>query len=223
MSWYRCPCVLTAITLRMIPLLALAGIAACSDAQDTGGLRNGVAVVVEERSAMYNERIGDSLGKIVEARFLAGAELVLVLDRHPPHLKLFTAAGDLLYETGGSGDGPLEFRRPVALASDDSVAYVVQHGRLTVARVEGDSLRLVQHALPTELRIRGVVHACGDLHLYGLHASEASRSALNAPITWLYRAVTGPTGVQLIPVWSDSVQLVRPAAGWSYPVSVDGF
>ena len=165
--------------------------------------------IVAEHSARFVAAIGESIGAVREARFMAGGSRVLVLDRFSPHLRLFTSNGRLLWTGGQEGDGPAELRSPWGVAAMEDEAVVVQRGRISYWRLDNDSLVPRSEPLPHWFGVQGVEYGCnGDLVLYGLnyrqfYVGADSGGTTASEQTWLYRVVRSSDGsVELEPLWS---------------------
>lgn len=176
--------------------------------------------LISELSARYLSRIGAALSNPVEGRFVDEDRLVVILDRHPPHLHLFSADGEWLWSGGAEGDGPAEFRIDLgyALGAAGRQVVVAQRGRLSLWTVKGDSLALDRTLrLPASHAPQGLVGGCDDDWLfYGRDESGAaipddSWTAVEAPeLPFLHRLRIKGDSVLLDPLWNDDPDLI----GW---------
>lgn len=131
------------------------------------------------RSQRFVAAIGDAIGDVgaSEARYFAG-DYVIFLDKFSPHLKLFTTEGVPLWAGGRSGGGPTELTDPqVLLPSGDSV-LVLQRGRVSVWRLEDDSLEFAGAAsLAPEYAPLGATIGCrGEWLVYARNGRQLPRS-----------------------------------------------
>lgn len=113
---------------------------------------------------------GSNVFGLVEDIQPVGGGQFVVLDSRPPTLTLFDPEGRPLATIGRSGEGPGEFRSPVALASDGARLYVLDARGLQIheyAVAEGDLEFVRSRRLPFTPRDLCVLE--GRLYVAMLH------------------------------------------------------
>ncbi|HSH45059.1 MAG TPA: hypothetical protein VK966_04345 [Longimicrobiales bacterium] len=158
-------------------------------------------------SHKHVSRIGDAIGRASEARFLDGGKYVIVLDDFEPHLRLFSAAGDSLWEGGPGGGGPAELQTPQTLIAGGHQVLVAQHGRLSEWQLQEDSLAFVRSwPVPASYFPLGMEYGCdGELLFYARNDAQftaASDGMGGRPVQFLHRATLDGDSVTLRPLWS---------------------
>ncbi len=161
-------------------LLASAlGAIGCAEVEDTGmrqvASAEDLGWLVERGEAM-RAVIGDAIGNVTDARFLAGGEFVVVLDRYTPHLRLFRRDGTPLWQGGPAGEGPGELRFPRGIAVDDESVWVWEFGRVSRWRLEADSLAgSIVHSGGTTMPALAITLDCaGEILIYGMREVAAT-------------------------------------------------
>lgn len=189
---------------------------------------SGLDDVLENLTQDYSSRVGvEGIGRAAEARFLAEGSRVLVLDRFPPHLRLFTAEGEPLWSGGLSGGGPAELRDPQALGTNGGDVVVLQPGmRISRWALERDSLRFVG-AIPlsAEYAPLGIVSGCSDdWLLYARNDSHFVASSSDSPrsrIDYLHRLRFNEGAPELTTLWSDARDITA-ALGYGHSAALIG-
>ncbi len=167
--------------------------------------------LVYELVNTFGAAVSDSIGEVRRARFVADGSGVVVLDKLPPFLLLFTASGQFRWIGGRRGEGPSELKNPTALAVKGDTVAVTQPGALKTWVLDGDSLRFLRtQPLPSAFVPLDADFLCGDrLLLYGRDNNQFLRNPHNAQSTsptmdWLFLAEAAPDGsLALLPAWSD--------------------
>jgi len=205
-------------TLLLLVCSACAPESPRSDAADGPA---GEVALLAELSDRYLPRIGWTLSSPVKGRFMDQDRFVVILDRHSPHLHLFSADGDRLWSGGAEGDGPGELRLDVggyALGTAGRQVVVAQRGRLSLWTLEADSLALDRTVrLPASYAPQGLVEGCDDDWLFygrdesGVRIPDDSWITVEAPeLPFLHRLRIESDTVLLDPLWSDDPELI----GW---------
>lgn len=158
---------------------------------------------------------------------MSDGQRVLVLDRYPPHLRLFTADGTPLWSGGRAGEGPQEFSDPQVLGTRGSIALVLQRGtRISRWMLDHDSLRFVDAIpLPPEFAPLGIVPGC-DSDEWLLYARnddhfivEEGEAALPR-IDYLH-TLTIHEDTAVVPLWSDERDITA-ALGYGHSATLIG-
>jgi hypothetical protein len=195
-------------------LLTVAVLAACSDRSDTRPARMPMPDVPEvaevaDSSASFRSRLDVGMDLVLEARFVA--DRVAILDRAEPHLKLFTLDGRFLWAGGRSDGGPLDMRRPQAIAADSSgTLLVLEEGRASEWRLDADSLALRRmQPLPERLFPLGAVAACGGegwllyARDHAMYDTVTWQVDIGPDVDWLYSLRLSDRGVEVRPLWGQ--------------------
>jgi hypothetical protein len=193
----------------VVTLLGLAIILACDDPRPTGTHHDAtVAKLVELRSREHREHTSGALQLPREARFVGDGEYVLVLDRRPPHLRLFLPDGRPAWQ----GSPPLRDGAesiPEAIGATGSEVLALEPGRATRWVVGQDSLALMDStALPDGVLPLGGIPGCGGEWILYLR---------DPTLPFDVRVLTGegvPADPQVrpLPDWPGG------AAAWTFPL-----
>lgn len=207
-------------SLATVGLGVLLASTACAPDRSDAGAPEADVELISELSSRYAARIGPTLAKPVEGRFVDEGRFVVILDRFSPHLHLFSSEGDWLWTGGEEGDGPGELRVDLgfSLGSMDRRVVVAQRGRLSLWSLEGDTLALERVVpLPAHYAPQGLVEGCdGDWLFYGRDQSgvdipDEGWSTLQAPeLPFLHRLRVEGDTVVIDPLWSDDPDII----GW---------
>jgi hypothetical protein len=184
-------------------------ILACDDRRPGGiGPDPSVAKLVDLRSREHHEHTSGALQLPREARFVGDGEYVLVLDRRPPHLRLFLPDGRLAWQ----GSPPLRDgvqSIPESIVVSGSQVLALEPGRATRWMAGQDSLALMgSSALPDGVLPLGGIPGCGGEWILYLR---------DPTLPFDVRVLTGegvPADPQVrpLPDWPGG------AAGWSFPL-----
>jgi hypothetical protein len=159
-------------------------------------------VTVAALSAAAAPRMAGSIGAAQEVRFVGDAH-VIVLDREPPQLRLFSLRGEPLW----TGEVPVpasDAHGPQTIAALDSTLYVFSQGGLSEWVVRGDALALrARYVIDSRYFPFGAVTGCGDgLLLYARNDAQLHPEGGTAEIDFLHRVTLGDTVAEVTPVWS---------------------
>lgn len=198
------------ISIRRICLAASVALTGCSelDRERQAPVRGLTDAAISALSAQAVAREREAVGHAREARFLDGGRRVLVLDRYPPYLRVFTTRGDSLWSGGRKGGGPHELDGPQAIAARDSTVYVIQATKLSEWRLAADTLAFIASwRVPAEYFPAGAEIGCdGTLLLYARNDRQFNPSGQVAPagagVDYLHSAAFEADSVSIRPLWS---------------------
>jgi hypothetical protein len=181
---------------------------------------------------------GDALGSVADVAPSLSGDTVYVLDGMSATVSAFDAAGRPLFDFGGEGGGPGEFRRPIQLLvlpwSGEVGVWDVEAQRLTVHTAGGETVRVLApgaaDARGTVRRIRAFAGGyVMEVHSDPLLASRAEQrgamvrldTAAGAPRTLFHFAIAPVDASHVEPAPGSSATTWREPPVWSPQASWD--
>lgn len=151
--------------------------------------------------------------RIVEARYVAKGEYVLVLQRELPQLKLFTASGKFL-DSASFPDHTTRQTQPQAISVNQDTALVWQQGRVTLWEIVNNRL-VMRRELKVDERLfpLGASVGCGGHWLYARNDEQYEDT--NSPLVdYIHRVSIGNEEVTIHTTFQDPRDPTRDWPWW---------